>query len=203
MSFFRLSATHFSLLVQREVSKRKHPLSPAPLRGSLRCSASRGRSRTRRPIGASNKRSLLSPWSPALLGAYQGSRASQKQRPHLAARGAVLSTYPPLGSAEKRSAEGVWKRPTVRTACRTVSSAASPSARASQSSQPQPSPWLTAPMGCVSLVAFFAQAKKVTPAGGDLNSMHGCSSPSKAHGQKSPLSLTLSHKGRGDHARSK
>jgi len=52
----------------------------APLRGTLRCSWPGGRARTRRPIGASNRRALPYPPSTALLGAYEGEGKSTALR---------------------------------------------------------------------------------------------------------------------------
>ena len=52
----------------------------APLRGALRCSWPGGRARTRRPIGASNRRALPYPPTTALLGAYEGEGKSKALR---------------------------------------------------------------------------------------------------------------------------
>ena len=94
---------------------------------------------------------VLHPFFPSpLAGEGSGERG--------AARSAVPLMYRPLEGAEKRSAPGVWKWPTVRGAYRATSSATSPGARASQGTPRSGAP----DRGVLSLVTFFAQAKKVT-----------------------------------------
>ena len=136
------------------------------------------------------------------------------QRRGVAARSAVPWTCPPRGSAEKRRRRGGWKSPTVRIAYRALSSATSPRLRASQG---------TRAAGANSGVCFFGYflctSKESNPRGRrpELNArvqLAKRSANTKAPLSRvwlsrtdiesvRPLSQTLSHKGRGDHARSK
>ena len=75
-----------------------------------------------------------------------------------AARSAVPLTFGPRGSAEKRRSRGVWKRALSEQGHSPASSRASPRLRASQGT-PRSGARTS---GCVSLVTFFAQAKKAT-----------------------------------------
>ena len=109
----------------------------------------------------------------------------------------------PLRGAEKRRAPGVWKWPTVRSAYRALSSATSPGDRASQGT-----PQGRRTQGVLSFGSFsLHKQRKGTPAEGDPTLIHNENLQSTQARQvkqataKSPLSLTLSHEGRGDSSR--
>ena len=79
-SFSPLGDSLFFAPAKKSKQKKAGPCVAPPTGVNLRCSAQRGRSRTRRPIGASNMRSLLSPFGPPLLGATKGTGTSTARR---------------------------------------------------------------------------------------------------------------------------
>ena len=120
-----------------------------------------------------------------------------------AARSAVLLMSPPLRGAEKRRSRGVWKRPTVRSAYRALSSDASPRLRASQGTRAA-----GAEQGVLSLAYFYLhKQREVGPAEGDPDSNPGRTKPSaqarstKRPAAKSPPPLAPPRKGEGDISR--
>ncbi|TAM24769.1 MAG: hypothetical protein EPN60_13195 [Nevskiaceae bacterium] len=84
--FSPLGDSLFFAPAKKSKQKKAGPCVAPPLGVNLRCSAQRGRSRTRRPIGASDMRSLLSPFGPPLLGATKGTGTSTARRSSPAAK---------------------------------------------------------------------------------------------------------------------
>ena len=172
-------APYFSLLMQREVSKRKHTLGPAPRYARFPAMlGSRGTWPNSSPYRLLGQSATSIPPEPcASRRLPRGPTSEAKARPWLVgyadiasrndfpsplagegpgergtARSAVRWTYRPRGSAEKRRSRGVWKRALSEQGHSPASSRASPRLRASQGT-PRSGARTSV---CVSLVAGMA-----------------------------------------------
>jgi len=219
----------FSLLVQRKGTKRKHTLfgGPAGSPAMLVLRGTRPNSAPYRRFGQSDasippehcasRRLSRGPGkskATASSAAPTSRQRSWRAFPSWLRSAQCIGLTRPRGSAEKRRRRGVWKSPTVRSAYRALSSATSPRLRASQG---------TRAAGANSGVCFFGYflctskesnprrrrpelTTRVQPANRSTKTKAPLSrvwlSRTDIESVR-PLSQTLSHKGRGNHARSK